>query len=166
MENLPNDPVSTLITDWFRRVRESQYVHYACSDHFTRLHLMLGVPTIILTTLVGTAVFASLDNQNIGKFKIAVGLVSILAAILAGLQTFLGFAERAEKHRATAAGYASVRRKLEILGTFLPDTNEQIKQLVMEVQKDMDDLAKSSPSVPSSIHSRVTANLKGTEHQR
>ena len=44
-------------------------------------------------------------------------MLRCLAAVLASLQTFLGFSERAEKHRFTAASYSSVCRHLELLIT-------------------------------------------------
>ncbi len=81
-----------LIADWFRRVRESQHAHYACANHFSRLNFLLGIPTIVITSLVGTAVFVSLEKQELADYRILVGLLSMLAAVLASLQTFLGFA--------------------------------------------------------------------------
>src|SRR2546421_2594241 len=95
-----------LLTDWFRRARESQRTHYECGTRFSRFNYWLGIPTIILSTAVGTAVFASLEQQSVPAWiKIVIGLVSILAAVLASLQTFLGFAQRADKHRIAGAGY-------------------------------------------------------------
>jgi hypothetical protein len=37
----------------------------------------------------------------------------VLAAVLASLQTFLRFGERAEKHRAAAERWASIRREID-----------------------------------------------------
>jgi hypothetical protein len=73
-----------------------------------------GLPAIIFSTIVGTSVFASLNNDNIPQWaKIAVGLISVVAAVLMALQTFLGFSERAEKHRTTAVRYGAVGRQIE-----------------------------------------------------
>lgn len=166
MENPQSAIPRPLLTDWFRRVRESQHIHYACGNYFSRLHLMLGIPTLVVSTLVGTAVFASLDRQDIGQFKIIVGLASILAAILSGLQTFLGFSERAEKHRVTAAGYAAVRRQLEFLDSFPPASPAEWKSSMAEVKKRMDELSKSSPEVPASVHGREVRKLKERGHSR
>lgn len=45
MENGLVEPSEKLIADWFRRVRESQFIHYACANYFNRLHSYLGIPT-------------------------------------------------------------------------------------------------------------------------
>ncbi len=146
-----------LITDWFRRVRESQQIHYECANHFGRMHLVLGIPTVILSTLAGTAVFASLAKDAHGQ--IIVGLTSILVAVLAGLQTFLSLSKRSDGHRITAAKYAAVRRLLEELKTHPPDASN-LRQAVTEVRKSMDALAETAPEVPARIKWRVDARVK------
>jgi uncharacterized membrane protein YidH (DUF202 family) len=47
--------------------------------------------------LVGTSVFATAQKQPEPWLQIAVGLASIAAALLASLQTFLGYSERAQE---------------------------------------------------------------------
>ena len=56
-----------LISDWFRRVRESQRVHHECGNLYSRFHRMFGIPTIVITATVGTTVFATINRQAIGS---------------------------------------------------------------------------------------------------
>lgn len=155
-----------LISDWFRRVRENQFIHYACGNHFSRMNYWLGIPTILLTTVVGTAIFATLESQAIGGLRIVIGLISILASVLAALHTFLGFSERAEKHRLTAAGYAAVRRQLEFLKTFPVEDQKELSQGLESIKQEIDNLAKSAPEVPERIWNKKVTELKGREHKR
>src|SRR2546423_1498623 len=104
-----------LVQEWFRRARQNQRTHYQFADHFARKTKLLGVPAIVISAVVGSAVFASVEHEASGAVKIALGLLSILAAVLASLQTFLSYPERAERHRVTSASCASVRRQLELL---------------------------------------------------
>jgi hypothetical protein len=157
--------VELLITDWFRRVRESQRIHYECGTRFSRLNYALGIPTIVLTAAVGTAVFASVDVAAAGSMRIVVGLVSIVAAVLASLHTFLGFDHRADRHRAAGAGYGGIRRSLEYLKTFPPADPEEFKRAVAEI-KEMDRLAESAPEVPARIKARIDQEMKGRSHRR
>jgi hypothetical protein len=160
MPNLTND-AETLLTDWFRRVRESQFIHYECGVWFSRLNFLLGIPTIVLSTAVGTAVFASLESSGTGAQRILVGLVSIVAAVLASLQTFLRFSERADRHRATGSGYGAVRRSLEYLKTFPPGDEDSLKRPFDEIRQQMDALAKEAPEVPSGMKRRLDGEMKG-----
>jgi hypothetical protein len=154
---LPDDTLR-LMTDWFRRVRESQQIHYACANLFSRLHLSLGIPTIALSAAAGTAVLASLQ-KTVGLAGIVVGLISILAAVLASLQTFLGLSDRAETHRVIGARYSAVRRQLESMKTFPPAMAEAKSQL-NEIRAKMDELAEEAPEVPAHIKRRVDSRLK------
>jgi hypothetical protein len=110
-------PSSTaeLLADWHRRVRESQFAHYNATKPLARANYLLGVPVAILTTIVGTSLFATLESQAGPRFRLLIGLVSLIAAVLASIQTFLRFSERAEKHRGVAARYGSLRRDIEVL---------------------------------------------------
>lgn len=118
-----NDKQKILLTDLFRRARESQIIHYECGSHYERWNYLLGVSAMILSAVVGTAIFTSLDAADIGNYKILIGLISVLVTIVTALHTFLGYAQRSEKHKAAAAGYSSIRKTLERIKT----TPENIK---------------------------------------
>jgi hypothetical protein len=161
------DPqVAVLVTDWFRRVRESQRVHYECANYYSRLNYFLGIPTIVLSAAVGTAVFASFDKQAAGAVRLILGFISMTAAVLASLQTFLSFAERANRHRVTGAKYGAIRRTLEKLKTVFPTEHDALRRELDAIQKAMDDLAENAPHVPSRLKERVDNELKSRDHHR
>lgn len=84
---------------WYNGVRIAHVAHIEAAKVFERRHIFLGVPVVILTTAVGTTVFAGIAESSTPIIKISVGIVSVIVAVLAGLQTFLRFSETAEKHR-------------------------------------------------------------------
>jgi len=161
-----SEEAEKLLTDWFRRARESQYIHYECGVRFSRLNYFLGIPAIVLSTAVGTAVFASLETSATGTQKIFVGLISIVAAVLASLQTFLRFSERAEAHRSTGSGYGAIRRSFEYLKTFPPCDEEELKRNFNELKELMDALAKEAPEIPSKMKKKLDQEVKSVEHNR
>jgi hypothetical protein len=118
----------------------------------------LGVPAIVLSTLVGTAVFASLQKQPELWLQISIGLASVLAAVLAGLQTFLGYTERAEKHRIAGAKYGALGRELEVLRASDQISNETLE----DIRKRLDVLALESPNNPLRIYRSDQA--RGAKH--
>ena len=80
-----------------------------------------GVPTVILSAVVGSSVFGSLaksgrrDGQMampIVRSGIGVGVVSILVTGLTALQTFLRHGERAEIHRSAGARFAALQKEV------------------------------------------------------
>lgn len=98
---------------------------------------------IALSTIVGTSVFASIQKQPELWVEITVGLASVLAAVLASLQTFLGYSARAEKHRVAGAKYGALGRELEVLRA----SDEAIPSETIEgLRKRLDALALESPN--------------------
>lgn len=157
-----NQSTDILVQEWFRRARRNQRIHYQCAEHFNKKNKLLGIPAIVISTLVGSAVFASIEHEASGAMKIVLGLLSIGAAVLASLQTFLSYSERAERHRITSARYASVRRQLELLAgnEYLPSS--EIDNRLVAVQQALDSCAESAPHVPQAIEHRVTHEFDDT----
>src|SRR4029077_14329638 len=60
-----------LLRRWLKRARENSFAHYAAENWLNKLHLTLGIPATIFAAVVGTAVFASLENSVTLWAKIA-----------------------------------------------------------------------------------------------
>ena len=50
--------VEALLEDWHHRVYAAQSAHYASADRFRTLNYVVGVPAVIFSSVVGTALFA------------------------------------------------------------------------------------------------------------
>jgi hypothetical protein len=90
--------------------------------------------------------------------RVATGIASVLAAILAGLQTFLRYSERAERHRVGAGKYGVLRREMEQKLAFpLPNTVE-LENYVNALRTAWDSLSEESPPVPQKIWNSAEIN--------
>jgi len=143
-----------LINEWYRRVSVTQAAHYFSAGNLNSRKYFLGVPTVILTTLVGTSVFAAIQETPDTWVQISVGLASVAAALLSGLQTFLGDAERSEKHRTAAAKYGAIGRDLEVL--LASGCNVQDEEL-SSIKKSLNKLAIESPDIPVKTYRKAGA---------
>ncbi|MGY1425218.1 SLATT domain-containing protein [Lysobacter sp. A289] len=144
----PDDP-DALVLAWIRRARESQFTHYEQATRFRRAGAFFGVPVIVISALVGTTVFSTISQSTTSTdIKIAVGLLSVLAAVLSSLQTFMKLPEKAELHRSFGARYGDVRRRLELLyagRSQLPITPEVLDY----ANKELSELAGEAPDIPA-----------------
>ncbi len=142
--------VLDLLRDWASRAAASSDVHYSVAGRLSRRNVQFGVPVVALTSLVGTSVFATLQQNVQLGVRIAVGVSSVVAAVLASLQTFLRFAERTEKHRAAAESWAAVRREItEMLAlhpTYLASRGDP-KQYLDDLRRRMDEISAQSPEM-------------------
>jgi hypothetical protein len=136
-----------LLSSWSSRVSAVEAGHYMMADRLRRGNVKLGVPVVILSGLVGTGVFATLQEQIDYRIRIVVGLISVLTAVLASLQTFLRYAERAERHRVAAALYSSLRRAMEEMLVLPAQDRGPSKATLDRLREEMDRLGKESPEI-------------------
>lgn len=140
-------PVLDLLRNWRHRAALSQEAHYARATRLATFNIWFGVPVVVLTTFVATSVFATLTEDPSLELRIFVGTVSALAAVLASLQTFLRFQERAEKHRASAELWASIRREIDEMLALHPDylaERSDPKRYLDDLRRRMDEVSAQS----------------------
>jgi hypothetical protein len=147
-----------LLSTWHRRMSACQHAYYAEAERFRRGHLWLGVPAVILSSVVGTAVFATLENQSVGILpRVGIALVSIAAAVLAGLQTFLRLPETATLHATAADWYAAIKRDIEQLQALRAEERGHAKSCTDALRKEINKVGQKSPELRESLWTRVAA---------
>ena len=145
-----DDSAEALLKDWRQRTAAASEAHYKLASALRRKNLMLGVPVVVFSSSVGTSLFATLADPNAvipPAFKIAIGLISLVAAILAALQTFLRFGERAEKHVVAADWYAAVRRDIDQLLALSAKERGTPKSCFDRLRKEMSKVGQQSPEI-------------------
>ncbi|MCY4487798.1 MAG: SLATT domain-containing protein [Deltaproteobacteria bacterium] len=140
-----------MLNRWRTNCRRSQIANYTSANRFANRNYFLGVPTVVLSAMVATTVFAALGQSVELHIQILVGFVSVVAAVLAALQTFLRFDELASKHRSIAAEYGSVKRQLDQEIAKLGMGGEVWQQTVDSIRERMDTLSRDGPVVPQDI---------------
>lgn len=146
-----------LLRDWHNRAAAAQDAHYRLAAQCRRRNALLGIPAVVLSSIVGTSLFATLSKDSVSSaLRITVGLVSVLAAVLVGLQTFLRFGERAEKHVVAADWYSAVRRETaEVLALPSP-AREPPRDTLDRVRKEMSRVGQQSPEIPARLWSQLS----------
>jgi len=157
-----DDPkAAELLEDWRNRVYAAQAAHYASADRFRLLNYIVGVPSIILSSIVGTAIFAGLEKNS--PKALLVASVSILAAVLAGLQTFLRFSERATQHATAADWFSAVRRDIEETLHLPANCRGKVKDCLDKIRKEMNRAAQDAPELSSKFWRREAGRFRVRE---
>ena len=137
--------ISNMVEEWHQHADWAQNCHYAAGLFYERLFLFLGIPVIVLSAITG-------GTEILGDFnKYILGVTSLCIAVLAGLQTFLKFSQRAEQHRIAGSHYGGIRRSLEEAKITLSESSAAAKAEVHEVKKQLDSLANECPEIPGHI---------------
>jgi hypothetical protein len=143
----PPADMGALVLEWIRRARESQIRHYSMADRLTACGRRLGLAVIGITAATGTSAFLSLVATAVSPdVRVVIGMTSMSAAVLASLQTFLRYGERAELHRRAGAQYGAVRRRLEAIHA--ADPGVQTPCVIDAVRDELDHIAQNAPHLP------------------
>ena len=138
--------------------------HYLAADHYARLNRLLGIPVIIITALVGTTIFSTLEQNPNSWLKIIAGLVSLVGTVFAALQTSLGYAQTAEKHKTAGETYRSVQRRFEIFELKFklagPDNRETAMNKLEDLVEKLEEVAKNFPTVSDKYYNIAKRELQ------
>lgn len=148
---------------FYRTLARAHYIAANSNANYNRYYF--GIPVVVITAVVGTTIFSTLNDNPDPKWKIATGLVSLVGTILSSLQTTLGFAQTAEKHKAAAETYETVRRQFMMFRLkYAEATPDQRQEALADFEKTIASLAeipKEFPTVPDRCYDRAKK-----EHQK
>lgn len=146
--------INDLLWEWDTDLRVICHAHYDAAAETQKRYFRLGVPVIVLSTVVGTSVFATLNTDPHPWIRIVVGLVSITAAVLAALQTFLKHAERAEKHREAGAKYGAFLKEIEQVQALPVSDEDKFREWADSFRQRWNNFSEEAPTVPQKIWER------------
>ncbi len=144
---------------WMFRVRRMQFAHYLAARRYGSYRLWLGCTVILLGAVVGlgTTFLASMELSNQLWLKLLLGSLSVLSAAVAGIQTFLNYAEISEKHRVAGAKFANLKHRLELLGAKQTLSAKQLTDELSKIEQQWAKLRTGSPNVPQRVWDRIEA---------
>jgi uncharacterized protein (DUF433 family) len=159
------DSAEELLRGWLLHSHKGRQRHDRAARRLDSARVWLGAIATAFAVIVSTSIFAALEKDSSGIWKVILPVISILSAILGGLSTFLNLAERSDKHRSAGVQYKAMIRELE------RKLSEEITDLTITssvldgIQKRLDELEKSAPIVPEKLFLLVDKdwNLHGVE---
>ena len=154
------------LCEWLTRVRHSQHSHHEAGKVYKTFNYALSVPVVVLTTGIGTSAFASLEKQTSNTAKAWLGGLSLLAAVLAALQTHFQFGQRAEKHKSLGALYGNVRRDIERILSLPVEERGSRREVLEDIGKKMGDLGGEGDVVPRWIWDRTLRMLQKKDRKK
>lgn len=149
-----------LLRRWHTRIKRHQLAHRFAAKGLQAMHIRLGIPTVILSASAGSLVFASFDGELGRIMDIIIGLLSISAAALASMQTFLRFGELSVAHQRADAKFASIRHRIEQIESLSGGNDASYEEFINEIRKKSDRLTHDSPLVQEKYWQKARSTLK------
>ena len=155
-----------LLRDWLRRARESQHSHHEAGKFCLAANYWLSVPVVVITTILGTTAFASIQREVSGRLKIAFGAVSMVAAVLSGLQIHFQFGRRSASHKSLGARYGNIRREIEELLALPASQRGDPKKALGRIRSRTDALSSEGYVVSRKIFEQTIRDLAKRDMKR
>lgn len=152
-----------LLHKWYIRIRAAQTGHYKQAQQYRRQHLFLGVPVVVLSAVVGTTVFATLNDASTSTVvKIMLGSTSMLTAALASLQTFLNYDSLSEKHLSAASKLSAIKKEIEEK-TITLTKDEDLTAFIEQVRTRWTSVTDEYPQISDKIwKTHCSKQMQGT----
>lgn len=131
--------------------QESLWKH-KCHDVSARLlwtvNNWIGYPAAALSVIVGSAVFATLQTEDVPvSWRVAAVLLSWAAAALVAIQTQAKYGQRSEQHRVVAADYENLAREIKALKESPGIDGAEVREQVNHIRERLGQLTMKSPSI-------------------
>jgi hypothetical protein len=144
-----------ILDSWERRIVNRHRAHSRASAQYEKYGNYLGISATILSTIVGTSVFASLESSPSVSIKIIVGILSIGAAVISVLHTKFNFSGIAQKHNVTSKKFGDLRRNLErIRISAINDT--ELNEELLRLDNSWGEIRENALTVPQKIWDKAT----------
>ena len=157
-----------LLQGWLLHSHKGRDRHDAAARRLNRNRTTLGLGAIFFSTLAGltSTSLSAMPGEWSTWLNLGVAFCGFAAALLAGMQTFLRYEERIEKHHIAGVKYKSTIRQLEL--TLMGEKHDacikedsSIKMESLEAfRKDLDGLESESPVVSGKIYERIEARYR------
>jgi len=149
-----SEEIEELLSEWAEVAMCYSYLHNYSTRKYRKKYHHLQIPIIILSTLTGTANFATdsyvPDDYQHG-FSAGVGTLNIACGILGTLLAFLKYAEIYEGHRISALAWSKLSRNIEIELSLQDIKRKPCRDFLKICRSEYDNLLESSPNIDLDI---------------
>tara|TARA_R110002110_G_scaffold82570_5_gene214610 strand:+ start:143 stop:826 length:684 start_codon:yes stop_codon:yes gene_type:complete len=159
-----SDEIEELLSEWGEVSQCYSYLHNYSTRKYRKKYHHLQIPIIVLSTLTGTANFATdsyvpEDYQH--GFSAGVGTLNIACGILGTLLAFLKYAEIYEGHRISALSWSKLSRTIEIELSLQELKRKPCRDFLKICRSEYDNLLESSPNIDLDIINFFNKKFEG-----
>jgi hypothetical protein len=154
-----------ILVEWCDIAQCYKWLNTRAHNRFSFLHAWFTIPTIILSTITGTASFGQTAlPEDMQKYSpIIIGTVNIFIGILTTIQQYLKISELNESHRVMAIAWDKFARNIKIEISKAPTERMDAGHFIKHTRQEFDRLMETSPMVPLSVINQFNATFIGKE---
>jgi hypothetical protein len=152
-----------ILIDWADKAMCYRWLHAKANQKYKKLNAWFTVPVIIMSTITGTANFASekVPENYRSYYSSAIGGVNIIAGIITTVQQFLKISELNEAHRVSSISWDKFYRKIRVELAKPPIERQNVYDFLKSCTEEYDRLLETSPSIDKYVIQKFQETFNG-----
>jgi hypothetical protein len=153
------DPLK-LLDEWHNGIRIAHIGHDRMASIASGRARALGILATTASAVAGTSLVSTLATSNDERWIAFAAVLSVVAAVLTALQTFLNYGDLTARHRSAASAYGDLRRLTEELRAFKRGADLEVPMSAL--REAWAKLDEEAPAVPQGVHDQAYARVVGS----
>ena len=157
----------TILVEWCDIAQCYKWLYTRSHSQYSSMHAWFTIPTIILSTISGTASFAqaSLPTEYQSYATFGIGTLNILIGICATVQQYLKISELNESHRVSSISWDKFARNIRIELAKSPDERTDAGSFIKMCRQEFDRLMETSPRIPDKTVTEFIRKFRGSTEE-
>ena len=154
-----------IMVEWCDIAQCYKWLSSKAHQKFAQLNAWMTIPTIILSTISGTASFAqtSLPLKYQTFSPMIIGTINISIGILSTIQQYLKISELNEGHRVASIAWDKFARNICIELAKAPAERMDAGQFLKISRQEFDRLMETSPTIPNDVIKQFNVTFAGKD---
>jgi hypothetical protein len=143
-----------LLVLWADRSMCYRILNERAHRKFYTEHLCFSIPVIVLSTIAGTANFATqtyVPESYQMTAQMIIGIVNIFCGILTTLHNFFRSSEKCEAHRNSSSSWGKLYRLIFVELSLERKKRKPVKDFVRQCKNEYDRIIEQTPIIPMDI---------------
>ena len=155
-----------ILKKWSEEASAYRFMHDRSYKKFASLHMYFSLPVIIISTIAGTANFAtgSFPESLRAYVSLATGGLGLIASMITTVGQFMKIPEMLEQHRASSTDFAKFSRNIRIeLALPIKERTMTGREFIQKCRAEMENLMERSPDISLSLVKQFGSRFKKKE---
>jgi SMODS and SLOG-associating 2TM effector domain family 4 len=139
--------------------------HHHAARGWTDRNLWLGIPTVVISAVIGAAAFSQYSKE-FPWVGILAGFLAIAVAILSGITTFLNPNDKESSHLIAAHGFDTLNNDSRLfwaIECWQESSDEVLTSKLRELVERKNELNSSSPQIPPWAYKKAKVGIEAGE---
>ena len=154
-----------ILKRWAEIGSSYRYLHDKSMNKFNKQNMGFTIPTIIISTITGTASFAltSMPASWQPFAPSVIGGLNLIGGLITTISQFLRVSELLEGHRSASIAFGKFSRNISVeLSLPLDEREVSGHEFIAKCRVELDRLLEQSPGIPMDIVNKFARTFKNT----